>query len=129
MVCKYLSRKLVLGFQAFLSAILKGTHDDCAEEAKAPMAALTWLNPNIVLLTQEMQWEIHPTERALHGQEAQWWLPDADIKDIVIPVDSFKAILGHLREMPESEVSRKLQEMDHARHSFFFQVCLVCSSI
>ena len=76
-----------------------------------------------VLMPQEMQWEVHPTERALHGQEAQWWIPDADIKNVVIPENSFKAILGHLREMPEGEISRKLQEMNDARHSFFFQVC------
>ena len=73
-------------------------------------------------VVQTMQWEVHPTERALHGQEAQWWIPDADVRDIIITEDSFGKILGHLREMPESEVTRKLAEMNTVRHSFLFQV-------
>lgn len=75
-----------------------------------------------LFLSQDMQWSVHPTERALHGQEAQWWIPDADIKDVIISEESFGAILGHLREMPESEIDRKLGEMNEMRHKFFFQV-------
>ena len=69
-----------------------------------------------------MQWEMHPTVRAKHGQEAQWWLPDANISSIVIKEQSFDKIMGHLRNMPEKEITRKLAELNVTRSKFLFQV-------
>lgn len=69
-----------------------------------------------------MEWEFHPTERALHGQDAKWWIPDAEVRKVMISVDNFPSILDHLREMPEGEVTRKLSELNELRHRFFFQV-------
>jgi hypothetical protein len=79
-------------------------------------------------LLQDMRWEVHPTERAMHGQESQWWLPDADISPVVIPLASFGKLMGHLRNMPRSEMERKLQEMGEERHKFHFQVSPYTSS-
>lgn len=71
---------------------------------------------------QDMRWEVHPTERAMHGQEDQWWLPDADITSTAIQGENFKDLMGHLRGMVEEEVTRKLKDMGAERHRFHFQV-------
>ena len=73
---------------------------------------------------QRMEWQIHATERAAYAQEARWWIPDADVGEVLIPVDKISDIMGHLREMPDSEVRRKLMEMETERHRFTFQVAL-----
>lgn len=44
----------------------------------------------------------------------------------MIPVENVADIMGHLRDMPQSEVKRKLSEMETERHRFTFQV-IVCS--
>lgn len=76
-----------------------------------------------------MHWVRHATERALHGQEAQYWIPDANISHVTIPVPSFEEIMGHLREMPQREITRKLAELNTTRHSFFFQVRSLHASV
>lgn len=69
-----------------------------------------------------MVWEVHPTERAFHPQDAWFWRPDADIADVAISVSSFESVLGHLRGMPEGEISRKLGEMNVMRRILSFEV-------
>jgi hypothetical protein len=109
--------------------IVIGVHSDWRVEAERgglcfntrPSVLWSPSSPKTCLV-QEMHWEVHPTERAMHGQEAQWWLPDADISSVVITERSFSKLMGHLRNMPHQEVARKLQEMGEERHKFHFQV-------
>ena len=68
-----------------------------------------------------MQWVIG-SERAQYAQEARWWIPDADVYEQMITIDMIADIMGHLRGMPDSEVDRKLKEMQLERLRFTFQV-------
>lgn len=68
-----------------------------------------------------MQWSIG-SERAKYGQEARWWIPDADIREVMISVESIGDIMAHLRGMPDAEIHRKLKEMQSERLRFTFQV-------
>ena len=70
---------------------------------------------------QQMQWVIG-SERAQYAQEARWWIPDADVYEQMITIDTIADIMGHLRGMPDSEVDRKLKEMQLERLRFTFQV-------
>ena len=69
---------------------------------------------------QEMQWSIG-SERPKIAQEARWWIPDADVHDVLIPVESVSDIVDHLKSIPEAEVVRKLEEMKEERLRFTFQ--------
>lgn len=80
---------------------------------------LTWLG----LVMQVMQWSLEGSERARWAQEAKWWIPDANISKTVIPVQKLRHVLSHLRQMPQSEVTRKLRLMEAERFRFTFQVC------
>lgn len=83
---------------------------------------VTFLTSAVWGSVQKMEWSIHATQRAAYAQEARWWIPDADIKEVFIPVDTIADIMGHLQNMPESEIKRKLMEMQAERHRFTFQV-------
>lgn len=72
---------------------------------------------------QDMQWEVHPTERAAHGQEAEWWLPDADISSAVVTEKNFGSMMSSLRDVSKKEITQKLKAMEAERHKFHFQAC------
>lgn len=69
-----------------------------------------------------MQWSLEGPQRARWAQEAKWWIPDADISKVVIPVQKLRYVLSHLRGMPQSEISYKLKLMQTERYRFTFQV-------
>lgn len=70
-----------------------------------------------------MKWSIG-SERAKFAQEARWWIPDAEVGDIMITVDTVGDIMAHLRGMPDMEINRKLKEMQFERLRMTFQVCI-----
>lgn len=74
-------------------------------------------------LLQKMHWQIGSEKKDLSEDgKAQYWIPDADIHEQLITVDTMPDIMAHLRGMPEVEINRKLKEMQSERLRFTFQV-------
>ena len=54
-------------------------------------------------------------------QDAQWWLPDADVYDAMVEVPNVTQVVPHLRSIPRDVLVRKLAAVQAARSRFFFR--------
>ena len=55
------------------------------------------------------------------AQDAQWWLPDADVYDTMVQVPNVTHVVPHLRSIPRDVLVRKLAAVQAARSRFFFR--------
>lgn len=67
---------------------------------------------------------LDPKQKSQHETEGRWWLPDADIEERAIVVNSVEDIIPRLRDFTEEEAAQKLALMAHFRHYFSFEPSL-----
>ena len=74
-----------------------------------------------VLPGQHAAFVRHPCIDSSSLQDAQWWLPDADVYDAMVEVPNVTHVVPHLRSIPQDVLVHKLAAVQAARSRFFFR--------